>query len=192
MIASESLPSSSEKKKPKLVYSGRSSSSGTNKTARDKAAWGDCLRKAAALKQQKRLFLSTLPASLQEIWAALHDIAQVEKLVSAFGGSTLRIPAQHMPPPNAALRRVIGKEALFKLMQHFGGTLLYVPQCRRFFTQHKHTMIRHEYSRCLANGSSAFAAEQMLALKHNLSNRWVRSIVNNKIQGANRTVQPQA
>lgn len=180
----ENTQTSSEKKGQKVLCAARSSSCRTQNAAKNRGEWGECLRYAAALKQQKRLFLSTLPASLQEIWAALQDITQVEKLVRFFGGSTLRIPAQHMPAQGSALRRIMGKAALLKLMQHFGGTQLYVPQCRRFLTQHKHSTIRNDYARCLANGSSAFAAEQLLALKYNLSSRWVRSIVNHKTQNA--------
>lgn len=187
----ENTQTSSEKKGQRVLCAARSSSCRAQKTAQNRGEWGECLRHAAALKQQKRLFLATLPASLQEIWAALHDIAQVEKLVRFFGGSTLRIPAQHLPPQGSALRRVMGKAALLNLMQHFGGTLLYVPQCRRFLTQHKHSTIRNDYARCLANGSSAFAAEQLLALKYNLSSRWVRSIVNHKTQSAAIAAQSQ-
>ena len=141
-------------------------------------SWGDAMRAAAARRQEDALFRKHMPQQLEELWAAVQDSASLEKIVRLWAGVSLRIPVNMPDDPRHPLRRTLGKRLTARLIAHFGGTTLYVPQCRSFFTKLTHERIIREYSRQLALGSSACLAEQRLALKYGMCDRWIRRLVN--------------
>lgn len=104
------------------------------------------------------------------------DGAAFARLVRACGGQALRIP-RRPPPPEHELCRLLGADMLRRLMETFGGTVIYVPRCRFLLAAVRRLHIIRQYYRHTGSGCSAAAAVRALAREERLSDRRIRQIL---------------
>ena len=86
------------------------------------------------------------PVSLLEIIEVTGE-ASALKLVKAFGGKTVRLPAIRNINAENELAQCIGIEALSTICRETGGgRWLYIPKCQRGLIQERNRKIVEEYS----------------------------------------------
>lgn len=75
----------------------------------------------------------------------------------------------------STLISVAGPEVARKIMQHFGGEVLYIPRGRKGGRDER---IKHEFRDLLSGGGTSMSSYRQLAKKHELSTRRIMAIVN--------------
>lgn len=98
------------------------------------------------------------------------------RLLRHYGGQALRIP-RRPPPADHALRRTLGTDSLRRLMETFGGTVIYVPRCRHLLAAVQRIRLVRQFSRHTACGTSGCAAVRHLARQEGLSERRIWQIL---------------
>ncbi len=167
---------------PALGKKTYSSSRSAHNTKRSRAWRNSIAQKHNEGKKVRSRLLEHLPETAQLLWHTLQDREAVEKLLAHFGGTSVRIPQKRLPESDSEIMQLIGAEHMKKLMRVFGGTVLYIPQCKKILSPKQRRQLVATYSRLLAEGESAFTAVQKLARQHQISERWVRHIVNSPLQ----------
>ena len=98
------------------------------------------------------------------------------KLIKHFGGTTIRIPLGKRAWPQD-IEAVLGSESTKKLLAVFCGSELYVPRRQKEILLHRNISICLEYEETLRTGASAQEAVNILARRHNFSDRHIWSIL---------------
>ncbi|MBD5416504.1 MAG: hypothetical protein HDR50_02290 [Desulfovibrio sp.] len=132
-------------------------------------------RKDEELRQWEEL-LPHLPEGARQLWAALDDLDRFKRVLMAYGGRTLRIPAS-VPPPGHRLRRSLGAACTERLVARYGGTELYVPTCRAVLGRLRQQEIIRDFSRAAGRGMSSVNAVAALAGRYGLSDRRIWQIL---------------
>lgn len=117
--------------------------------------------------------------AVRDLSPALRDLVWVVglpaalKLSARYGGTDLVVPSDYavVSQKRLELCGVIGDEATKKLIQHHSGEKLYIPKGERALRLARNRVIEREY-----DAGETTAAR--LAIKHNLSERQVRTILN--------------
>ena len=120
--------------------------------------------------------LPHLPEGARQLWAALDDLDRFKRVLTAYGGRTLRIPAA-VPPPGHRLRRDLGAVCTERLVARYGGTELYVPTCRAVLGRLRQQEIIRDFSRAAGRGMSSVNAVSALAGRYGLSDRRIWQIL---------------
>lgn len=97
-------------------------------------------------------------------------------LLRHYGGHALRIP-RRLPPEDHPLRRTLGADCLRRLMDTFGGTVIYVPRCRFLLAAVRRIRLVRQFSSHTASGTSGCAAVRRLARQEGLSERRIWQIL---------------
>lgn len=98
------------------------------------------------------------------------------RLLRHYGGQSLRIP-RRLPPEDHPLRQTLGTDCLRRLMDTFGGTVIYVPRCRFLLAAVRRIHLVRQFSRHTAAGASGCAAVRHLARQEGLSERRIWQIL---------------
>lgn len=118
-----------------------------------------------------------LPSSVVDLLEVLGSARRLQKLLTMYGGSTIRVPAVWAASTNP-LHGVLGPRALKKFMQMYGGTDIYIPRCAIFVRHLRDAAIVRDYAQLAKNGSSLRQSVARLAVRYDLSDRQVRKILN--------------
>lgn len=102
-------------------------------------------------------------------------------LVNGLGGSTFPVP--HGKNVNgekrlALLKSVCGEDAAVKLSRRYGGTKLYIPNCKEALRHIRNIRMIKEYEERLNAGESANAIIADMAPRYRLADRNIWAIVN--------------
>lgn len=102
-------------------------------------------------------------------------------LVTALGGSTFPVP--HGKNSSGAkrldlLKHLCGEDAAMKLSRQYGGTKLYIPNCKDSLRRVRNIRMIREYMDRLAAGESANAVIADMAPRYRLADRNIWDIVN--------------
>lgn len=127
------------------------------------------------LRQWEEL-LPHLPEGARQLWTALGDLDRFKRVLAAWGGRTLRIPAS-VPPPGHRLCRSLGAACTARLVARYGGTELYVPTCRAVLGRLRQQEIIRDFSRAAGRGMSSVNAVAALAGRYGLSDRRIWQIL---------------
>ena len=124
---------------------------------------------------------SDLPPGMRQI-AGVVGMGPTLALCRAYPGIPLSLPmfttaVRWVSNPDTAHRmkdfrliaKVIGQEKAMALADYFNGTVLYVPKLDKVLRNRKHELIRE--------GRKRGIPYRDIALKYNISDRWVREIV---------------
>ena len=120
--------------------------------------------------------LPHLPEGARQLWAALGDLNRFKRVLTAYGGRTLRIPAS-VPAPGHRLRQSLGAACTERLVARYGGTELYVPTCRAVLGRLRQQEIIRDFRRASARGMSSVNAVSALAGRYGLSDRRIWQIL---------------
>lgn len=118
-----------------------------------------------------------LPASVLQLLQVLGSAWRLQKLLRACGGSSIRVPAVWAATANP-LQKILGKRALKKLMETYGGTDLYIPRCAALVRYLRDMAILRDYALLEKKGVSLRQASVYLSTRYDLSERQVRNILN--------------
>lgn len=121
-----------------------------------------------------------LPEGGQEL-VSLIGLDVTLSLVTALGGSTFPVP--HGKNSSGAkrldfLKRLCGEDAALKLSRQYGGTRLYVPNCKDSLRRVRNINMIREYMDRLAAGESANTVIADMAPRYRLADRNIWDIVN--------------
>lgn len=136
-------------------------------------------RRAGSSAASLRRCLHILPRTARDLVRVLGGLEPVLALVSALGGVTVRVPARRGETRAAGdtLRAVVGPWGLRRLVEHYGGTELYIPRCAQPLRRVRNAAIIENFSACAAQGESSGAAVRRLALEYGLSDRRIWEIL---------------
>jgi Mor family transcriptional regulator len=113
----------------------------------------------------------TQPATIAEIEAVI-GLALTLKLIEAFGGTTIRLPARANIHPDNAIAQIIGINALRALVDALGASRwLYIARCAEGVRLKRNQTIVRQYN--------AGASVNSLALQHRLADRTIWEILKN-------------
>lgn len=153
-----------------------SSSKCTHPTVRKK-------QQASSSEQNKQKIIRQFPEGARTLFALLGNMETVLQLVGKFGGTTIRVPRKWPPskktdtPQSHILRSVLTPRQMHILVQHFGGTELYIPQCTKYIMKMRNISIIKTFSKNTARGQSSKAVVQKLARRHGISDRRIWDIL---------------
>lgn len=88
-------------------------------------------------------------------------------LVDRRGGVTLNVPTR--PDPEHWLHQALGAEAYHKLVHHYRGEEIWIPRCQAAL----HALKKQQ----IIDGKAAGESTVDLALKHGVSDRYVRNVL---------------
>lgn len=118
-----------------------------------------------------------LPASIVDLLEVLGSARRLQRLITMYGGSNIRVPTVWAATKNP-LHGVLGPRALKKFMEMYGGTDIYIPRCAIFVRHLRDAAISRDYAQLANKGSSLRQAVARLAVRYDLSDRQVRKILN--------------
>jgi hypothetical protein len=121
-----------------------------------------------------------LPAQAREI-ADLIGLSNALALVSRLGGTTFPVAFRrnaHGELRYSMLADVVGTTAADKLTHHYGGTRLYIPNCKDALRRCRNRSIVLEFDARRAEGESGMDIVCDLAVRYRLTDRILWDIVN--------------
>lgn len=101
-------------------------------------------------------------------------------LIQHYGGSTLRIPRGDTIVGRTKidlLAQKIGKQEAQNIVQTFGGTCIYIPNCKKLLTAKQHAKIIKDRDKLAAKGISERQLVADLARRYKLSDRHIWRIL---------------
>lgn len=125
------------------------------------------------------LSLAALPPTIRELAGEI-GLAATMALVENFGGLTLKIPLGETKPGRDALEDLssrIGEKAASLIAARYGGTRLYVPNCKQALIRARDIAMLGERRKMESEGMSGREIVMALARRHNLSDRYVWRIL---------------
>lgn len=102
-------------------------------------------------------------------------------LVEALGGSTFPVPHRKNPEGekrHSLLEKLCGEVAALELCKRYGGTKLYVPNCKKALIRIRNIGMIHEFVERKAAGESANSIIADMAPRYKLADRNIWHIVN--------------
>lgn len=130
------------------------------------------------------LDIQLLPPTIQELIEEIGLVPSIA-LVEHFGGLTLNIPLGDTKVGQAALDDLaakIGDEAAGLIAARYGGTRLYIPNCKQSLKRARDSRMLEEKKSLESGGASGKDVVRTLARNYNLSDRYVWRIL--RMQGA--------
>lgn len=148
-------------------------------------AWLRALPTASALrlKGSRELrntrALQRLPLMGRTLVRLLRDIDATLRVVAAFGGTTLHIPAERSARALARhpLRVHLTLQQMRRVVQYFAGTDVYIPRCFQAMVRVRDVSIVQRFDRGIRAGASAASVVRELARDFRLSDRWIWTIL---------------
>ncbi len=144
-------------------------------------------RSSTAEHDKNRFLYEKLPDTAQVLYGILENAEVLHQVLQQFGGQTLRIPARWPPHGQSKeshkhpLRQVLTPEQMQKIVRHFGGTELYIPQCKRYLCYMRNSTIVSAFSKATQSGVSSGQAVQVLARRYQLSDRRIWGILKSTV-----------
>ncbi len=137
----------------------------------------------SSTEANKQRLIQQFPEVVRLLFTLLGNMETVLQLVGQFGGTTVRVP-RRWPPSRKAdtaqshiLRTVLTSRQMRIIVQQFGGTELYIPQCTRCMMQMRNRSIIKMFSKDTARGKSSKDVVQKLARRHGISDRRIWDIL---------------
>lgn len=127
-----------------------------------------------------REYAHLLPDSGQDL-VELIGLDAAISLVNACGGSTFPVP--HGKNPDGAkrlvlLKNICGENSALKLSRRYGGTRLYIPNCKDTLRRIRNICMIREYTERLDAGETANTIVADMAPRYRLADRNIWDIVN--------------
>ncbi len=125
--------------------------------------------------------LEDLPDMAQQL-VGLIGLPGTIRLVDQLGGTTFPVSRNERSLGHVRynlLAEVVGAQAADKITAEFGGTKLYIPQCRKALQQVRNRAICADFDRLVGPGSDSSGKDAvfLLARKYRLSDRLVWQIL---------------
>lgn len=140
---------------------------------------------------EAQAYASTVTSGdLPETAKALVELLGIDAtlaLVGDFGGITLRIPIGAKEQGKALLDTIsksVGVEGAIKIMERYGATNLYVPNCKPALLKARNRQMLEERNTLSKEGLGERAIVAQLSLKYKLSDRAVWGILSKPIEKA--------
>ena len=127
------------------------------------------------------LVTELLPELLPEVIINISELIGYPttlKLVQALGGIDFAMPlSDRTGHYQQMLVNAVGAEAASKLMKHYGGERIYIPNCHSAFAQLRNQEFRDEVMAAVARGELQKAAIQRLGPKYGFCERWAYTVL---------------
>lgn len=107
----------------------------------------------------------------------LDNAGRLQKLINAYGGTSVCVPAGHLSPDNPLIQ-VLGVRAMKRFMAVYGGTDVYIPRCTDFLRHLRDVEILRHYAQLQKQGFSTRKAIQQLCAHYALSKSRMWVILN--------------
>jgi hypothetical protein len=113
------------------------------------------------------------------------------QLINAWGGQTFPVPKISERSREdgkrllARIKAVVGEEAAFAIVRHYGGCELYIPNCRKVFWQFFQARLVDDYTELTRAGLSHRAAVFELGLRYHRSGRLIEQQLNKPLAAGN-------